>query len=499
VVAEGVTPTTAEVQVIQHAGEPAAAGNVRRVAAAAPLLRDIHIVDTPGTNAITRAHEVLTRRFVPRADLILFVTSADRPFTESERQFLADIREWGKKIVLVINKGDLLRSEGEVGEVRAFVRDNFHALLGHSPELFVIAARPALAAKLAGDDAALEASGVAALERFVYGFLTAAERFRLKLLSPIGVARLLAQRAAAAVGARLDLLKDDAGTVEAIRMQLDGFRREMARGFELRLADIDNVLHEFEQRGHQFFDDTVRLGRILDLLNQSRVRLEFERDVIRDLPQQIQQRLEDVIDWMVKRDLQLWRETRDRLIERQSHHADRIAGQVAGGFEYDRGRLLETVGRATQAALDAHDERAEAARMAESVRAAVANAALLEAGAVGLGTAVSLLATSTAADVTGILAAGVMATIGFIVLPRRRQTAKRDLRARVSAMRQQLMAALTTQFEREIERAVRRVEDAIGPYVQFVEGERTALAERRQALTSIGDRLSALASDVAAA
>ena len=59
------------------------------MSAPAELLRDVHIVDTPGTNAIIREHERLTTEFVPRADLVLFVTSADRPFTETERAFLA--------------------------------------------------------------------------------------------------------------------------------------------------------------------------------------------------------------------------------------------------------------------------------------------------------------------------------------------------------------------------------------------------------------------------
>jgi small GTP-binding protein len=497
VVAEGVTPTTSHVQVIQHADEPAAdAGGIRRIGASAPLLRDIHVVDTPGTNAITREHEVLTRRFVPRADLILFVTSADRPFTESERQFLGEIREWGKKVVLIINKGDLLRTDDEVREVRAFVRDNVQALLGVSPELFVVSARTAVEARTRGDQAALAVSGLAALERYVLETLTAAERLRLKLLSPIGVARVLADRHAATVAARLDLLRDDATTVAAIRTQLDGYRKEMQRGFDLRFADIDNVLHAFEQRGHQFFDDTVRVGRIVDLLNRSRIRLEFERGVIADLPQQIQQRVDDVIDWIVKSDLQQWREARDRLSERRTHHADRLAGQLAGGFEYDRRRLLDTVGRATQDTLEAHDERAEAARMAESVRTAVASAALLEVGAVGLGTTISLLATTTAADVTGILAAGVLATIGFVVLPRRRQTAKRDLRARVSALRERLMTALQSQFRQEIDRSVRRIEDALAPYVQFVEAERAALTERHEALAGIGERTAALVAEI---
>jgi len=240
----------------------------------------------------------------------------------------------------------------------------------------------------------------------------------------------------------------------------------------------------------------VRVGRVFDLMNRSRVQLEFERDVIGTLPQAIQERVEGVIDWLVASELQLWRETRDRLARRRSEHAERLAGQLASGFEYDRVRLLDTVGKAAQDTLDAHDQRAEAGRMAESVRMAVANAALLEVGAVGLGTAVSLLATTTAADVTGIVAAGLMATIGFVVLPHRRQRAKRELHARVARMREQLMGALTAQFDHERDRAIRRIEDAIAPYLQFVEGERASLAERRQQLASLQERLAALRSSV---
>ena len=64
-------------------------------------LSEISIVDTPGTNAIIRSHELITTQFVPRSDLVLFLTSADRPFTESERLFLERIRDWGKKIVII--------------------------------------------------------------------------------------------------------------------------------------------------------------------------------------------------------------------------------------------------------------------------------------------------------------------------------------------------------------------------------------------------------------
>ena len=46
----------------------------------------------------------MTEEYVPKADLILFVMSCDRPLTDSEVKFLKYIKEWKKKVVFVINK-----------------------------------------------------------------------------------------------------------------------------------------------------------------------------------------------------------------------------------------------------------------------------------------------------------------------------------------------------------------------------------------------------------
>jgi len=121
---EGVTPTTAQINVLQY-GETldrqVREANLHVISAPAEILREIHIVDTPGTNAIIREHEAITADFVPRSDLVLFVTSADRPFTETERAFLEQVRGWGKKVIIVINKIDILEGERQIDEIRAFV------------------------------------------------------------------------------------------------------------------------------------------------------------------------------------------------------------------------------------------------------------------------------------------------------------------------------------------------------------------------------------------
>ncbi len=122
---EGVTPTTTKIYLLRY-GEKIERETLddRQILLTFPLefLSNLSIVDTPGTNAIIREHEVISSQFIPRSDLVLFITSADRPLTESERQFLEYIREWGKKVVFVINKIDILKSDPERIQIENFIQ-----------------------------------------------------------------------------------------------------------------------------------------------------------------------------------------------------------------------------------------------------------------------------------------------------------------------------------------------------------------------------------------
>lgn len=146
---EGVTPTTNRIYLIRHGehGKTILSEDQILVTFPVEFLSDMTIVDTPGTNAVIRRHEAITDHFVPRSDLVLFVTSTDRPFTESERAFLERIRDWGKKVTLVINKIDILEKEEEIAKVKDFVLENGRRLLGVVPEAFALSARGALRAK----------------------------------------------------------------------------------------------------------------------------------------------------------------------------------------------------------------------------------------------------------------------------------------------------------------------------------------------------------------
>jgi small GTP-binding protein len=495
IVQEGVTPTTAQINVLQY-GE-AIERQVREsalhvITAPVPLLRDIHIVDTPGTNAVIREHERITSEFVPRSDLVIFVTSADRPFTETERAFMEQVRGWGKKVVIVVNKVDILDGQSEIEQVLGFIAGSARELLGFSPEVFPVSARLALKAKQ-GEPGVWAASRFEALEQYIETTLDAPSRIELKLLNPLGVGASIADRHLTIARDRVALLKEDFQTLDEVERQLEMYQRDLTRDLEFRMADIDRILIEMERRGHDYFDETMRIGRVMDLLNRTRVQQGFEHQVVADAPQQIETKVGELVDWLVDADLRQWQGVTAHLAERRRQYRDRIVGDdEPGRFHYDRARLIESVGREAQSVVDSYDKRREASQLADAARNAVAASAAVGAGALGLGTIVAAAATTAAADVTGIILASVLAAIGFFILPARRQKAKEEMRKKVEDVRKRLSDALRRHFGTEISRSGDRIRAGIAPYSRFVRSEGEKLETMEQELEEVSTGLESL-------
>lgn len=492
---EGVTPTTTQIYLIRYGEERqnlVENGNLQVMTAPLEMLNDISIVDTPGTNAIIRKHEEITTQFVPRSDMVLFITSADRPFTESERAFLERIRGWEKKVVVVLNKIDLFQTEEELAQVQRFISENARSLFGVTPEVFPVSSRLAFRAKQ-GDSSLWQTSRFETLEDYIKTTLDERGRLKLKFLNPLGVGKYLVGKYLDEINARLDLLKADFALLEDIEAQNGVYREDMEHDFAYRMADVENVLFEMEQRGQDYFDETLRVGRVFDLINKERIQREFTQRVVGDAPQRIEVKINELIDWLVDSDFRQWQAVMDHLAERRRQHQERIVGvDMSSGFHHDRQRLIDEVGAETSRVVDAYDRQREAEAIAVGAQSAVAALAATEVSAVGLGALVALLATTAAADVTGVLLASLMAALGFFIIPARRKQAKSEMRANIGEMRQQLTRSLRAHFQQEIERSLRRINDGIAPYTRFVRAERTKLVDAKKELEAIRNTLAQL-------
>lgn len=488
---EGVTPTTDRIHIIKfgESSNPEMIGeDIRVLHFPADMLRQIHIVDTPGTNAVLRHHETIVRDFVPRSDMVIFVTSADRPFTQSEREFLETIREWGKKIVVVINKIDILEDESAIGEVKTFVHNQVERLLSFDPNLFALSARHAHGHTDASDETF--SKEFLSFQNYLEETLSEQGIIKLKLLNPLGVAIRISDQYEALARERLEVLVADTEILDKVEHQLTLFESDTEAEFGRHLDRMDKDLLQMRLRGEEFIDDRMRLLKIPQMLRGKVMQSDFEREVVADTPSRMEGNIQEIIDWLVERELRQWRMMADELGRRnQTEALQDAAKEAAGGFAYNRRQLLDTIGQHADEVIKSYNRTVEAERLTTAVKESIALVGLVEIGAISLGLILKAVLTTAAADATGILAAGLLGVLGLTIIPFRRGQAKRELRKKMTDLQENMRKVLIVSFTRELERAVNRLNEALSPYRRFVRSEQEQLRLRLDDLTQIADNL----------
>jgi len=154
--------------------------------------------------------------------------------------------------------------------------------------------------------------------------------------------------------------------------------------------------------------------------------------------------------------------------------------------------MLQAVSKRAPEEVDRYDADSHARERSLGVRNAVAAVAVAEAGAVGLGALVVAAASTAVVDVTGILAASLIAGVGLFVLPAKRRSARKDFHERSRELEGSLITVMRDQFEHELERSVNRINDAIAPYTRFVRSSQEKLSDLQIDLEGIDNDLGAL-------
>ncbi len=516
VFAMGDLPTTREISILRYGepGPPKPSGK-HTLIYQYPLevLRDLEIVDTPGTNSLERMEEMVTRDFVPKADLVLFVTSLLQPLTASELDFLGLIRQWGKKVIFVVNGVDRRNSDEQIDRVRAYiVGEVTRRLGGPEPATWFVSSREVLNARLgargggsahraaAGDgDAAADGSGAGpggtaggdgalaldprnefpALERYLLETLRDDERVRLKLLSPLGVVRKVLEDNVGILGTRLGVMRDDSHVLGSVREQLDAYTAEMRTDAERYQMELRTVLGEVERRGRTWLENNIRVGNIKLLRNKDAVENRFRNEVVAEAPREIEEVVHRMVDWTVKRNLKLWSAIFAELDAHMSRLRDSgaLAGQADTEFQYNREELFARLRQPVEQRLGAFDAEREARGIVESMRDALTQAFGVNVLAVGLGAVIVTVFTAMAVDITGILTATLFAIAGWLIIPARRRRLIRELEERIAKLSEDLSAILAARFDEQLGRYRQQLLEVIQPYERFLELERAKLEQ----------------------
>lgn len=190
----GIVPTTEKILFFKH-GDPQRVipitDTLDEVHIPCDFLRDFHIVDTPGTNSIQDEHQQITERFVPVADLVIFVFSAINPWGASAWQFLEKVhRQWMRNVIFVLQQCDL-RTPEEIQVITDYMRQLTQQRFGRQFPLFPVSAKHAYLARSSGIDRAglLAESGFEPLEKYISSSVTQHSSRNTKLITALHFAR----------------------------------------------------------------------------------------------------------------------------------------------------------------------------------------------------------------------------------------------------------------------------------------------------------------------
>ncbi|PHU07267.1 hypothetical protein BC332_23756 [Capsicum chinense] len=284
---DGVVPTTNEITFLRYSDVDQSQRCERHPDGQyvcylpASVLQEMIIVDTPGTNVILQRQQRLTEEFVPRADLLLFVMSADRPLTESEVSFLRYTQQWSKKVVFVLNKSDIYQNKGELEEAIAFIKENTRKLLNtESITLYPVSARLALESKLStfdgshsqnsgssNNDSHWKTKSFYELEKYLSSFLDSStsigvERMKLKLETPIAIAEQLLSACQGLVRQECQQAKQDLLFVENLVDSVEECTKKLEVDSILWKRQVLSMINSAQARVVRLVQSTLQLSNV---------------------------------------------------------------------------------------------------------------------------------------------------------------------------------------------------------------------------------------------
>lgn len=244
-----------------------------------PLLKQgLVVLDTPGLNAIGAEPE-LTLGLLPMAHATVFILGADAGVTKSDLVIWRDhLASPALTRFVVLNKIDALldplATAGQVAEQIESQRLSTARTLGVAPErVFPLSARQALAARVEGNEPALQASRLPALEAALGAQLLPQRRQVLEQIVLDG-ARQLETHVARRVG-------DGRRQLAEQLLELRGLRGKTGSKMPLMLQRIEAETREFEQCTARLHALRVVHGRmlkgLLNSLSSDRLREEVGR------------------------------------------------------------------------------------------------------------------------------------------------------------------------------------------------------------------------------
>jgi len=483
----GITPTTEVIELVRYAKnksqEPELLedGTVRTWTHPNTSAPGVTIVDTPGTGSVFAKHERIAKSFLSRSDLVIFLLSAKRAFAQTEKMYLELARDFGKKIILVINQVDLLEKK-EQKEVYNFVKQQVSELLSLEPPIFMVSAKEALRGKSGGLFSSTSSDGgMGELKAHLLKTFQRTPPAKQKLYAQLDFADSMLKKSLAELATRLDLVTNDERQAQQLKEELEKQAETLSGQMATTIRELDRVFDQLRGRGRAFITDNLSLTRDRLLrggTDREIIRDKFDKEVVGSALQQINDISEDYVNAVVDSSRRYWRSIIDRLNKMEALLREQIASPDAGSYSDQRMALQEAIAIADRE-LKSYTEHNLAESLHDVFSANLSGFSLGMWGVIG-----GVLATIAAVAVPGAMGATAL-SVGLTVLAapallvgggmaygywrKLRKDAYDELDKRLDALRRSYQQALQDLTDRERSRLLQYGQQILSPVFSHLE------------------------------
>ena len=205
------------------------------------ILKEIAIVDTPGTNTIIDHHQEITESFIPASDLIVFVFEAKNPYRQSAWEFFDYIHaDWRKKIIFVLQQKDLMPADDLKVNIQGVV--DYAEKKGISaPQVFAVSAKQE-------QEGASAESGFTEVRTYIADHITGGKAPILKLKNNVQTSLNISDRIRKGIALRNQQFQADIAFREDITLSLNHQESQSFKQVDLLNENIVNAYDKITQK-----------------------------------------------------------------------------------------------------------------------------------------------------------------------------------------------------------------------------------------------------------
>lgn len=390
-------------------------------------------IDSPGTNSIIEQHQELTENYLQQADIILFVTSVERPLSKSEQDFLTLVdRTWARKIIVAINKIDLV-AENEAKEIKNYISQGLKDILAEMPPVFTISAR--------------SGAGIDEIKSFLLAFLAEGEKVKLKLKGPQNSLLVYLEQLEKQNKAIQSKLAAEKTIFDRTSRRIEERLEEYNLLFGIFRDNIDDLFSNLIQGTNDLIDDNTAFLSVL------KRRITKEDDLLEErlaktlkeiqLDKNLQEIFKEATATFIKYRDRIVREAKEDLSTAITVAEDSLVIPAIDTNKIEVDEFAAKIKYAAEEGLDSFWRLG------------------ITAAATGFGG--QLLFSAASADATAFVIAGLFGLMSFNALPRQRKKVKADLEQTYRNLQDNYTKTLKDALAAELNKCLQQFADVIRP------------------------------------